>query len=274
MKALIKRWVGRLVRQQLARRGYSVVRSGAEESLNLVPWQFGLIKRQPHAFIGAVPDRFSWQIEKYQALGGPDLTANMRGFLAGNEFRNAGDLTRFYFLTLACDQVAKEGIPGAFAELGVYKGNTAFILAQTARQLGRVTYLFDTFEGFADDDLTGLDRDKRQEFEDTSIDRVKTLVGTDGVQFIKGHFPGTTSSLPHDVRFAFVHLDCDLYAPTKAALKYFYPRLLPGGFLVMHDYSSLWWEVERAVNEFFADKPEHLVLIPDKSGTAMIRKAR
>jgi hypothetical protein len=49
--------------------------------------------------------------------------------------------TRFYFLTLACDQVAKEGIPGAFAELGVYKGNTAFILAQTARQLGRVTYL-------------------------------------------------------------------------------------------------------------------------------------
>jgi len=36
---------------------------------------------------------------------------------------------------------------------------------------------------------------------------------------------------------------------------------------------SLYWDgVERAVNEFFADKPERFIPIPDKSGTIAIRK--
>jgi len=70
-----------------------------------------------------------------------------------------------------------------------------------------------------------------------------------------------------------VHIDCDLYAPVDAALRYFYPRLITGGFLVIHDYLNFFWNgVGRAVDEFFADKPEKLVPIPDKSGTAVIRK--
>jgi len=57
-----------------------------------------MIKRQPHAFIGGVPDRFAWRLSQYQALGGPDLETNLRGFLSGSESRNAADMNRFYFL--------------------------------------------------------------------------------------------------------------------------------------------------------------------------------
>jgi O-methyltransferase len=93
------------------------------------------------------------------------------------------------------------------------------------------------------------------------------------VSFIKGRFPGTANAIPDAERFCLVNLDCDLYAPFSAALQYFYPRLLPGGFLIMHDYSSLHWPlIEKAVDEFFADKPERPILIPDKSGTAVVRK--
>jgi len=73
--------------------------------------------------------------------------------------------------------------------------------------------------------------------------------------------------------FCLVHLDCDLYAPFQAALRYFYPRLVSGGFLILHDYANAHWKgAEKAVDEFFADKPEKVIPIPDKSGTAVLRK--
>jgi len=43
--------------------------------------------------------------------------------------------------------------------------------------------------------------------------------------------------------------------------------------LNMHNYSSLYWDgAESAIDEFFADKPERLVPVPDKSGTVVVRK--
>jgi hypothetical protein len=76
-------------------------------------------------------------------------------------------------------------------------------------------------------------------FSDTSLESVRSLVGEKNVSFIKGRFPGTANAIPDAERFCLVNLDCDLYAPFSAALQYIYPRLLPGGFLIMHDYSSL-----------------------------------
>lgn len=64
-----------------------------------------------------------------------------------------------------------------------------------------------------------------------------------------------------------------LYAPTKAALEFFYPRMSAGGVLFVHDYASgIWPGVTHAVDELRAATGESLVLLPDKSGTAIIRK--
>ena len=129
-----------------------------------------------------------------------------------------------------------------------------------------------TFEGLKNDDLQGIAADKAMAFADTSMNSVADPVGADGIKSVRGYFPGTQDQIPIAVRFAFVHLDCDLYKPFKAGLEFFYPRLVKGGFLVMHDYSSLWWDgVEKAIDEFFAEKPELVIPIPDKSGTAVIR---
>ena len=45
----------------------------------------------------------------------------------------------------------------AAGELGVYKGNTAFLLADLARAIGSTAYLLDTFGGFSPEDLRGID---------------------------------------------------------------------------------------------------------------------
>lgn len=77
---------------------------------------------------GNPPQRYLVNHSQYVARGGhPHLAEDLYGYLAGGE--NTGDLARFYFFSLAFDQIVKEGLAGDFAELGVYKGNTATLLA-------------------------------------------------------------------------------------------------------------------------------------------------
>jgi hypothetical protein len=156
-------------------------------------------------------------------------------WIANNGEDNAGDLPRLYALVLNLKQILADSVPGDFAELGVYRGNSVAVLAHYARAHGRQLYLFDTFQGFDARDLTGGDRDRHMEFRNTSLDLVRQTVGTDAVFWIKGYFP---ASIPSDfvgTQFSLVHLDCDLYEPMKAALEFFYPRLSPSGLLIIHD---------------------------------------
>ena len=241
--------------------------------LRTLPFRLGLSSICPGTYIGYVPDRYSVNYDKYIAFGGVNRVGSAHKFYRGSEVNNRGDLSRFYFLCLAIDQIVKERLMGDVAELGVYKGNTASLLAQAARQTGSTAYLLDTYEGFSQNDLAGVDADKEVLFTDTSLEAVRSVVGGESLSFIKGHFPASITQIPNNVLFKLVHIDCDLYGPTLAALHYFYPRLVPGGFLITHDYSGLsWGGAERAVDEFFADKREKIIPIPDKSGTVVIRK--
>jgi O-methyltransferase len=236
---------------------------------------FDLRRRNDYEYIGHIPDRFSYNREKYNNIGTAFSDQSVAAFLTGNS-RNTYDLARFYFLAMACDLVEKEAVPGDVAELGVYKGNTAFLLAELARRTGRIAYLFDTFKSLPTRDLIGIDsryHDRKSDFLDTSVDAVRRLVGSSNVELIVGYFPDSVTNASATTRYALVHLDCDLYAPMHAGLEFFYPKLVPGGFLIIHDYMSLYWDgVEKAINEFFADKPERFIPIPDKSGTIAIRK--
>ena len=78
-----------------------------------------------------------------------------------------------------------------------------------------------------------------------------------------------------DERFAFVLLDLDLYEPTITSLAFFYPRVSPGGYLVMHDYNNpeSGWACKRAFDTFLAERQEPLVELGDIWGSALIRRA-
>lgn len=220
------------------------------------------------------PGRYWGNYELYQKRGGlVRLADDIKGFTAGQV--NEGDISRFYFFCLTFDQMMKEGVHGDLAELGAYKGNTATLLATMARRMGTTAWILDTFEGFKSDDLKGIDAGHRMEFKDTSLEAVRALVGEDNVRYVKGYFPESAAQMPDDLSFALVHIDCDLYVPIVHALHYFYPRLVPGGYLIVHDYGSLNWDgAEKAVDEFFADKPEPVIPLTDGCGSVVIRKAR
>jgi Macrocin-O-methyltransferase (TylF) len=221
------------------------------------------------------PQRYSGNYELYRRNGGPiDVYRFVKGFVSGGT--NDGDMARFYFFCSVFDQIVKEDIKGDLVELGVYKGNTASLLAHIARARGATAYLLDTFSGFDKKDIKGVDAGAREEaFADTSLEAVRSLVGEDSVKYIQGYFPETADQLPANATYSLVHVDCDLFAPIVSALEYFYPRMTPGGFLIVHDYSSLHWNgAEKAVDEFFSDKPEAVIALPDSAGSVVIRKAR
>jgi hypothetical protein len=50
----------------------------------------------------------------------------------------------------------------------------------------------------------------------------------------------------------------DLYESTLSCLRFFYPRLSPGGILISHDYLTA-EGVNAAFREFFAGKPEPVI---------------
>jgi hypothetical protein len=207
----------------------------------------------------------------------PEFDVLLKKFTANNKLNNGGDITRLWAFILNCKQIIVEDIQGDFAELGVWRGNTASILAFYASNTNRKLFLFDTFEGFSNEDLTGIDAKQKIAFNNTSIPLVKNNIGEYDKACIyeKGFFPDTLTKDHHSRQYAIVSLDCDLYAPTKAGLDFFYSKMPKGGIFFLHDYSSLFWEGSKlAIDEFCKEKNEYVILMPDKSGSAFIRKSK
>jgi len=231
-----------------------------------------VIEKYPRS---AIPQRYGVNLPRYRQRGGAiDLASEMELFIKDSE-NNKQDLSRLYALCLAFDQIEHESIAGDLAELGVYKGHTAVVLARFARRTKRHLYLLDTFSGFAEEDLAGPDQTQQMQFQDADFEAVRSFVGDGPVSYVRGKFPDTAEQLPENGTYALAHIDCDLYAPIKAGLEYFYPRMAPGGFLIIHDYSSLYWPgAEQAIDEFFADKPESIIPMPDISGSVVVRRCK
>ena len=183
-----------------------------------------------------------------------------------------GDYARYASLALAIRRLDEERIPGGFAEVGVYRGETSRFLLRCAPE--RTLYLFDTFEGFPMQDREPENRDDSR-FRDTSEDAVRRAIGGGrNVVIRKGRFPETAAGLEGE-RFAFALLDLDVFEPTVAGLEFFYPRLTAGGYLFVHDFNNPEsnYACRRAVTRFMADKPEKLVELPDVWGSVVIRKS-
>ena len=221
-----------------------------------------------------LPDRYSSNFKTYKEKINFLEYEGLDKWTAGNYNNNIVDLNRYFFLNLCIDYLLEENLNGDVAEVGVYKGNSAFLLAKYADHVNTTCYLFDTYEGFDKRDIKGLDSNITCEyFLDTSLDYVKQVVGEKNVVYVKGYFPESIEQVSGIQSFSLVHIDCDLEKPISDALNYFYPKMIKGGFLIMHDHSSFYWPgAKNAIDSFFKDKSESVIPIPDKSGTCVIRK--
>lgn len=186
---------------------------------------------------------------------------------------------RLSALRLQAREIEAWKIPGDVAELGVYQGAFAAEINRLFPE--RRLWLFDTFEGFHARDLaieaerTGV-KTQRRSFSDTTIELVRSrLPHPERARFIKGYFPESLAGLDiNKTCFALVSLDPDLYEPTLEGLRYFYPRLAPGGRILIHDYTSCQFEgVKMAVDEYCRAHELFVVPLMDLHGTAVLVKS-
>ncbi len=71
-----------------------------------------------------------------------------------------------------------------------------------------------------------------------------------------------------------MHVDVDLYRPTRDTVEFFYPRLSPGGVILFDDYGSAMCPgAARAVDEFVAGCPEPLIESPTQQAFLIKRQA-
>lgn len=161
-------------------------------------------------------------------------------------------------------------VPGDTVEIGVFQGRTSYFICQ-ARGQGE-HHAFDSFEGLSEP----MDEDKPK---DSNAFRWKSgdlsfseqlvrdnLAEFDGVRLYKGWVPERFDEVA-ERRFAFVHIDVDLYRPTLDSIAFFYPRLHSGGMLVCDDYGFTSCPgAYRAMHEYFDDISVHIIHLPTGQG--------
>ena len=185
---------------------------------------------------------------------------------------------RYFALEVAVKEIYKNGVPGDIAECGVYRGKFANHMSRLMPD--RKIYLFDTFSGFDERDINEEEEidsggfRRNRPFNDICVEATLNNIGYRANAIVrKGYFPETAVGL-EDKRFAFVSLDTDLYKPIYEGLKFFYPRLNPGGYIFVDDLGHAGLKgVRKAVLDYCLENMIGYVPIFDKmDATAVITK--
>lgn len=133
-------------------------------------------------------------------------------------------------------------------------------------------HLFDTFEGMPETD-PGQDLHNVGDFADSSATLVQgrlDAINPGLAALHKGLIPETFDGLEAH-RIAFAHIDVDIYRSVADCCAFIHPRMVPGGFMVFDDYGFPSCPgARKAVDEFFADKPENPLVLP--TGQAVVFK--
>ncbi len=166
-----------------------------------------------------------------------------------------------------------DNVDGDTVECGCYKGASSYLVCQknSMCSLSKMHYVFDSFEGLSRPDSCDGEHWQVNDLkasEDSFHANMKDYEGH--YRVLKGWIPDRFAEVK-DKRFSFVHIDVDLYQPTRDSIEFFYPRMVKGGLIICDDYgSSLCPGATSAVDAFMKDKKESIIMLA--SGAAVIIK--
>jgi O-methyltransferase len=150
-------------------------------------------------------------------------------------------------------------LPGDFVEVGIYQGSTAKAICDAKGD--KTLHLCDTFEGLPEPKGEDALVETKGNFACGLESIQKYLAGVPNIVYHPGYCPQSVTGVLDDKKFALLHLDVDLYESTLECLHYFWPRMLPGGVVISHDYSIL-AGVRRAFTEFTQQTRERVIELP------------
>jgi predicted O-methyltransferase YrrM len=141
-------------------------------------------------------------------------------------------------------------VPGDVIETGVWRGGGTIFMKAVLDVYGatdRCVWVADSFEGLPPPNVEKYPDDRGSTFWkqtlDVSVDQVKRnfeMYGLldDRVKFLKGFFSDTMPTAPIG-KLAVLRLDGDMYESTYVCLEHLYPKVSPGGFVIVDDYGCV-----------------------------------
>lgn len=202
---------------------------------------------------------------------------------------------RLFATAMACRHVVAQRIAGDFVECGVWRGGNSLVAADMFQRAGenRGIYLFDTFAGMTEPtpedfrardgrdamiDYVAYQKESHNEWCFASVTDVRNSFAdlkllTPSVRFVEGDVVQSLkveSNLPKTI--CVLRLDTDWFESTRAELEILYPRLCPGGVLIVDDYGH-WGGARKAVDEYFQNRPRPLLQYTDYTGRMGVKLA-
>lgn len=190
-------------------------------------------------------------------------------------------LERLFAVYVAVDHLVRSKTEGDIVECGVWRGGSMMMAALSLRHFGdrreRRLFLFDTFEGMpppgaedfkfdglrAEEKWRELRRDQRSDWNYAAMESVREAMQSTGypadrIVLVKGRVEETLPGRAPE-RIALLRLDTDFYSSTKHELTHLFPRLVPGGILILDDFGT-WAGCRQAVEEYFAENGINMLL--------------
>lgn len=157
-------------------------------------------------------------------------------------------LKRLDNLQICIEQALADGVPGDLIETGVLRGGSSIFMRAVLKAYGvtdRRVWVADSFAGLPTPNAAKYPADATAVWHtfmggDTSLEDVQRNferydLMDDQVRFLKGWFKDTLPVAPIE-KLAILRLDGDMYESTMDALVSLYPKLSPGGFVIIDDY--------------------------------------
>lgn len=216
------------------------------------------------------------------------------------KFEKSWEYENGFYLTCDSSRISKfvahyelfkmiSDVPGAIVECGVFKGASLNRFAMFRSLFGsahsRKIIGFDTFGKFPET-LFQADEKMRKKFieaaGDESISReqlqevLRLKKVNESIDLVEGDILETVPNYIEqhpELRIAIINLDTDIYEPAKIILEQLYPRLVPGGILVLDDYGVFPGETA-AVDEYFRGRKILIQKFPYASTPCFVQKTR
>jgi O-methyltransferase len=205
----------------------------------------------------------------------PDPNIKHQGGMWPSRAHTMIGIPRLDNIQFCVEQVLRDGIKGDLIETGVWRGGAVIFMRGILEAHGvtdRVVWVADSFQGLPPADLARYPQESPMPFHmygdlAVSLEQVRDHFNRYGlldeqVRFLKGWFRDTLPSAPIK-ELALMRLDGDMYESTMDGLINLYPKLSPGGFVIVDDYNAV--EVCNAAVDTFRSQrgiTETLSLIP------------
>lgn len=158
---------------------------------------------------------------------------------------------RMQNLRSCVEDVIARGVPGDLIETGVWRGGSTIFMRGICKAYGvkdRTVWVADSFQGLPAPDPEKYPADAGSIHHECtplaiSLEQVQANFASyglldDQVRFLKGWFKDTLPQAPIK-QLAVARLDGDMYESTMDALQALYPKLSPGGYLIVDDYGAV-----------------------------------